>query len=307
MANTTLTVNQTAFSSYLAELWGCSEKSVSLSPAFPGYETGLLHSYPITKAHHWNGWKARHSKSVGHWWCRSLQEAADNYSWPESSEGRSFAELSGALRQALTDRDDTRAHQMCLAIFSWGGVARRSTDKSRVWVDQQLQHGTLCESLLTAVKLLAPDVSHCLDSFDGQTLLMNSAMTKVYAAADPANIIIYDGRVGGALGMLTLYWLEGQAKHSMPPDMAFPWGNGAGKSSRNPSQGHMIFPKFDYSPSRTVLRNRTWASWVRTASGIFQHMRSINPNIKSLGQIEQAMFMIGYRVQFEAPASPQAK
>ena len=85
-----------------------------------------------------------------------------------------------------------------LAISKWGGVAQKQTDRSRLWVTKATGPDLIAR-ITRAVELLkgADDPTQC---FDGEKLLMNSAVTKVYAFADSTRwLAIYDGRVGAAL------------------------------------------------------------------------------------------------------------
>ncbi|MFN3792931.1 hypothetical protein [Massilia sp.] len=80
-------------------------------------------------------------------------------------------------------------------------------------------------------------------------LWMNSATTKVYAAADPeGKTAIYDGRVGAALGMLVRQFLERQALAEVPAELAFRWGAPQSTKqealrTRDPSNEHYVFKK----------------------------------------------------------------
>lgn len=312
-----LTNNQRLFAEYLAKLWG-KPGFVAESSGFPPDEaTGrsfssgkhapqgvLLHGYRISQSRHWTPWRARVSKPIQHWWCRSLWEAFSHYSWPEAPQPNSFQCIAARLRQALLVNDQAAVRHECLAIFKWGGVARKADDKSRVWIEAQYQQSTLCQSIIQATQLLQPSSLQGLNAFDGRGLLMNAAMTKVYAAADPANIIIYDGRVGAALGLLARYWLVRSHIADVPADLAFRWGRGQGSAKRDPSLGGYSFPEL-YSPStKTHHRDAVWAGQVRLAGQLLKQIMVLNSSITSIGDIEKALFMIGFSVEPEFPAQP---
>ena len=214
-----------------------------LFPVGDASEAGLLHSFRISKHQSWKPWKGRIASVVHHWWCHSLQEAFLHYSWPDSPKPNSFQCIAARLRQALAVHDQETARNACLAIFRWGGVRGR---KSLAWVEDQYQQKTLCQSIIQAVQLLQPGSAQGLAAFDGKRLLMNSAMTKVYAAADPDHIIIYDGRVGAALGLLARYSLMRAGVTSVPADLSFRWGAGQGDTTnRDPSLGAFKFSKLN--------------------------------------------------------------
>jgi len=296
-----LTGNQKAFAQYLADLWGKPEvpdEMRGLLPVGDASGAGLLHSYRTSKHPSWKPWKGRINSSVQYWWCHSLWEASSHYSWPDAPKPRSFQCIAARLRQALAVRDQAAAYQACLDIFDWGNVAQDPDDKSRVWVDNQYQHKTLCQSIMRAVQMLQPGFAQGFAAFDGKEFLMNSAMTKIYAAADPNHIIIYDGRVGAALGLLARSWLMRVGLPSVPSDLAFRWGAGKGKTNRDPSLGGYKF--FKLSSAQCQL----WASQVLLAGKLLQQVMVCNPSIGSLAELEKALFMIGYNVDPDLPPLP---
>lgn len=294
-----LTANQKAFAQYLADLWGkpeVLEDMRGLLPVGNASGAGLLHSYRISKHTSWKPWKGRITSSVQHWWCHSLWEASSHYSWPDAPKPLSFQCIAARLRQALAAHDQQVARNACLAIFRWGGVRGR---KSLAWVDDQYQQKTLCQSIIQAVQLLQPGSAQGLAAFDGKRLLMNSAMTKVYAAADPDRIIIYDGRVGAALGLLTRYSLMRAGVPSVPADLSFRWGAGQGDTTnRDPSLGAFKFRKLN------AAQCQLWAGQVLLAGELLQQVMAYNPSIGSIAELEKALFMIGYNVDPELPPLP---
>ncbi|TRO30885.1 hypothetical protein EQ832_25530 [Pseudomonas sp. ALS1131] len=293
-----LTGNQKAFAQYLADLWGKPEVLVEMRGLLPvenASGAGLLHSYRISHSSHWKRWKGRFASTVHHWWCHSLQEAFIHYSWLDSPKPNSFQCIAARLRQALAVHDQATARDACLAIFRWGGVRGR---KSLAWVEDQYQQKSLCQSIMQAVQLLQPGSAQGLAAFDGKKLLMNSAMTKVYAAADPDNIIIYDGRVGAALGLLARYWLLRAGVPTVPADLAFRWGDGRSDANRNPSLGEFKFRKLN------AAQCQLWAGQVLLAGELLQQVMAYNPSIGSIAEIEKALFMIGYNVDTDLPPLP---
>jgi hypothetical protein len=121
-----------------------------------------------------------------------------------------------------------------------------------------------------------------------EIFLMNSAMTKVYAFADPEErLAIYDGRVGAALGLFVVCLCERQKLEAVPSELAFAWHDGRGrKNRRNPSQGLLKFPRLG--------EHQLHASNMRRAS------RVLNSAAQQAGcsvqDMERALFMIGYDV-----------
>lgn len=281
-----LTPKQEEFASYLASLW-------------VGKTDSFMHRYETSKHHSWNLWKERDRGKD--WWCLTLRQAAEHYSWPQRPVPHDFPSIASHLRKALVTNNDAAAAIACLEIFRWGGVARTEDDGSRRWIKAQLAKKTLCGSIKTAVELLRPGCAQALKAFDGLNLLMNSAMTKVYAAADSDNIIIYDGRVGAALGLLTHRWLAGKGESSVPSDLAFRWGPKADDpaATRNPSLDDFRFLSLYTASTSTLNRVECWADLVRTTSRILRRVVATlaeQGEIVTLLDLERALFMIGYNV-----------
>jgi len=173
-----------------------------------------------------------------------------------------------------------------------GGVARRADDASRRWVDGQESAGTLIKALDGAVSHLQPEAAVLARfDFDGTDLPMNSATTKLFAAADPSNAtLLFDGRVGAALCLLVRRFLEIRAALiPIPLELLFYWGPHATKRGlRDPST-----PRFTFRNINQVTGiARAQAS--QRANIVAQRLHAkagIAPD-----KLERALFMVGYSV-----------
>lgn len=243
--------------------------------------------------------------NVTEWWCESLSQACKHYSWSESTSCGTFGDIAARLRLALAHEDNASAMKACLDIFEWGGVALKPSDRSRVWVRTQSQDGSLVQRIKEAVTLLQPDSEQPLLRFDGKVLLMNSAMTKVYTAADETgNVVIYDVRVGAALGLLARRLLESLDLNQVPSELAFRWGapatvTAAKQRTRDPSKGKLHFECLP-NPSANPEADYTRAKLVRSTSKL---LNQVVMNLAALGEtvcitdLERALFMLGYDVR----------
>lgn len=295
---------QQAFADHLATLWS-------------GGPGSFEHRYSITKNRAWKPWKERIQPQSKDWWCLSLAQAAEHYSWPESKAPDDFASIAARLRAALAANDCVAARTACLEIFKWGGVANKPDDASLQWVEAQAAERTLCRSILRAVELLRPTSDESLTAFDGTNLLMNSAMTKIYAAAAPDGIIIYDGRVGAALGLLARKWLDGIGQSVVSPDLAFRWGPNQktpnnNVETRDPSQeGFEFVCLYKKSTAKQPHQAEVWAGLVRITSRILQEViRMLNAQGQgaTLLSLERALFMVGFDVRYPlVTATPMAQ
>jgi hypothetical protein len=153
----------------------------------------------------WLGPKWHHFNRGEAWACHSLKEAFEKYFWNGRNYESNKKELDGLkiyLTECMKARDDRRSANVICDIFKWGGTNRN--DENRRWTDRRAHRGTLCRAIDEGVRLLKDsNASASLDRFNGCDLRMNSSFAKVYALADrDGSLIIYDGRVGAALGHL---------------------------------------------------------------------------------------------------------
>jgi len=186
------------------------------------------------------------------WKCKNLCNAFTQYWWHGSFElaARKLARYRRAWQSACKRGDKKRAKAVVLCIFNWGGVLNSGNNKKSVcrkkgfipWMKSAMNE------LLNA--------NDNVTNFRSSRYRMNSAYTKAYAVMHD-ELIIYDSRVGAALGLLARRFLEGKQKNgtdveTLKPLLAFPWGSerapqgkwlSASASTRNPSSDRMKFPK----------------------------------------------------------------
>ena len=184
------------------------------------------------------------------------------------------------------------AASVCHRILDWGGVAKKTNDASRLWIKDQEYAGTLIQALSCAVSHLHPSAA-ALSRFDynGADIPMNSATTKLFAAADPSNAtLIFDGRVGAALCLLVRRYLEvRQLPLAVPPDLLFYWGKHRTKPLlRNPSNTGFAFSEINQ------VSNIARAQASQRANIVAHRMHEIKGI--SAEDLERALFMVGYAV-----------
>jgi hypothetical protein len=262
------------------------------------------HWYSITSHRCWKNWKAGGQSTFSLalpgpareslWWCASLKEASQHYSWTASPHG-TFVSLSSKLRAAMSASHQSVVATLCHQILDWGGVAHSASNASRLWIDSQASGQSLINALQHAVSHLNPKGAP-LTRFDfgGIDLPMNSATTKLFAAADPNNAtLIFDGRVGAALCLLVRRFLEVRAvtkpTQHVPTELLFYWGPHITKKGlRDPSTSQYTFRNIN----QVSGLERAQAS--QRANAVAQRLyvrKSIAPD-----DLERALFMIGYSV-----------
>lgn len=314
-----LTPTQADFAKFLASLWLFNEDFAinplqieQTEPCVTHFgPTNFFHQYKITRHPAWNTWKAGiagHPGALGptytnfrqnSWWCRSLKDACLHYSWSNGSAAR-VTQLSQSIKAAINIGNTTQVKDLCFEIFKWGNVAKKANDASRLWVENVALNGALIGDINRAVQLLQPTAVAPLMVFDGESLLMNSAMTKIYAAADfTQTVIMYDGRVGSALGLFVRLFLQSTGGASVPQDLAFLWGpaQGVGKAKlRNPSKGTYKFKSL-YGAS---VNDADRANVLRLTNRILEEtcvlLLQKHNCTATVHDLEKALFMIGYRV-----------
>src|ERR1700688_587368 len=157
------------------------------------------HSYAVPSRGKSSAWSR---KVDGKWSAVGLADAVSKYDWRGKSFSESKAEsdqFAADLRFAIQRSSNTDVCAILRAIMHWGGVDDKHRQKRTFeWIERNADE--ISAKLSNAVNLIKDEWAS-LDSFDGVNLIMNSTMTKILSLADPEQkLVIYDGRVGGALG-----------------------------------------------------------------------------------------------------------
>ena len=135
------------------------------------------------------------------------------------------------------------------------------------------------------------------DNFDN--IHMNAGYTKIYSLLLD-NFIIYDGRVGAALGLLVRFFLEENHYDSIPQSLNFAFGlpkiSHANKQEllkRNPSNHRFVFGALANNSKRHI-ENNIRANWLLNKVTVESNFSTTSNPLRSL---EAALFMIGYDVR----------
>ena len=227
---------------------------------------------------------------------QSLEECLTSYSW----NGKGFKEndaklghLQGRLQQSLREKNVDLAASSFKEIYQWGGV-RYKGNISGSWLCNSFQDRTLIDKITDSIDILKTGQN--LDKFDGQNLIMNSGYTKVASLAAPREnpLIIYDGRVGAALGDLVAMAMQSKQKKMICSELCFPWGGARGKgNSRNPSTDKLKFPRLFGGH----------ASHMKHARAMHNASKIVIRATECLGirprEMEAALFMWGYDIRYK--------
>lgn len=262
-----------------------------------GSPNGFCHSYLM-------------KKPAKHWACDSIYSAYETYHWPFRSldpytghelrgssledSARYLGALSLRLRNSIENMDHAACSKYCLLILQWGGV-RNKNDKRIQQLGSQI-----CNYFREVEQIFSSDL--LLSDYYRDGIIMNSGFTKIYALY-LEDFIIYDGRVGAALGFLVRKFCEDMELNQVPPELLFAWGRGKEQTykpgsinRRNPSKGHYIFPELLNNPKRHTESNIK-ANWLLKA--ILDNTQSKFNKLDQKMQLialQSALFMIGYCV-----------
>ncbi|NLX88398.1 MAG: hypothetical protein GXZ09_03185 [Syntrophomonadaceae bacterium] len=198
------------------------------------------------------------------------------------------------LRNSIENMDHAACSKYCLLILQWGGV-RNKNDKRIQQLGSQI-----CNYFREVEQIFSSDL--LLSDYYRDGIIMNSGFTKIYALY-LEDFIIYDGRVGAALGFLVRKFCEDMELNQVPPELLFAWGRGKEQTykpgsinRRNPSKGHYIFPELLNNPKRHTESNIK-ANWLLKA--ILDNTQSKFNKLDQKMQLialQSALFMIGYCV-----------
>ncbi len=118
-----------------------------------------------------------------------------------------------------------------------------------------------------------------------------------------ADFVIYDGRVGAALGLLVRKYCEDKMLGDIPDELAFVWSKGkestytsSHMNKRNPSRGKYKLPELLNNPKRHI-ENNIKANWllkeiIQRTDSRFNRL----DKVIQLRALEATLFMIGYDV-----------
>lgn len=250
------------------------------------------------------------------WSCTSIFNAFENYEWRFSytdyfteqkvighsyiQSATSLDSLRFQLRDAVQNGDNERCYLICCMILKWGGVLgsdmkgnKRSLCVLKPYLTDYLQ---AIQDYFNA----SPELSSRYEvQFKGRVekIRMNAGYTKIYALLCD-DFIIYDGRVGGALGLLVRLYLDSVTDRKydkVPEDIAFYYGKAKNnKVNRNPSKDNYVFRSLS-NQAAVHIRNNIKANWIVSALDLTDQTE-FSKQQDPFRAIEAALFMIGYKI-----------
>ena len=267
----------------------CNQEQVLEFCRFLAHEWGgnRRHSYDVPSRGKLSAW----SRAVnGKWSAVGLADAVSKY----ACSGKDFLEnkaeldrLAADLQSAIRQNSSRDVCAILRAIMHWGGVDNKHRQRRTFeWIER---NGDEISAKLSYAVDLIKDERASLESFDGVNLIMNSTMTKVVSLADPEQrLVIYDGRIGGALGFFVAKFAEEREirQHDLADQLLFALDR---ETKRTPGTKRIHFPVLFGS-----ARDRCHALMVRWASQLICLVAEECQ--ASPREIEAALFMWGYNV-----------
>ena len=234
-----------------------------------------------------------------HWQCDSLYSAYQNYQWKKlglTATSKRLAALATVLQNSVHSNDSAGCLAASHQILEWGGVTASNADNLLA----KHTAGELLPFFKRAYHELASDSAD--DAKIPQHVEMNSGFTKLYALLMP-DFVIYDSRVGAALGLLVRRFCEDKKRANVPDVLSFAYakarpakGHQPGRNPRDPSTALHQFPALR-NDAVFHTRHNLRANWL--LRGVLDKTNSrFNslPDGQQLRALEAALFMIGYQV-----------
>ena len=213
----------------------------------------LVRSWSKTQMHRFDVSRSRiqgNSLDEGFFEVNSLEESFRSYTWNSADYSANKINLERfqvELRRSLDEGDVSKTRELFLDIYMWGGVKWTkkggAENRSGAWLRECFENETLVAKIQISVQHLVSGQN--LTRFNGQDLIMNSGFTKVASLASSSShpLIIFDGRVGAALGHLVSLAMDEGNYSDLAASLLFPWGGARTKSVfRNPSNKKIKFP-----------------------------------------------------------------
>lgn len=238
----------------------------------------------------------------------NLADGFKAYEWAGSKYDESNGKLDAikasydATINATTDAHirDAACRDMIQRVMEWGLGKGPAYKANMEWA-----HGHqlgLYQRIESGREIIDSDIPDTTD-FDAK-LRMNAGYTKVFALLCRRSII-YDGRVGAALGFLVRRYCVQSRRSEVPALLTFPWASPRSDTngfSRDPSGDGLTFPKLN-NRSRYHADWNIRANWLIEAAMLKASANSAREGRSDawwdgedgMRKVEAALFMLGYR------------
>ncbi len=228
----------------------------------------------------------------------SLEDAYKRYWWNKKNykeNKKILDELKNKIKvfHNKEDRDPNECYELVKAVFDWGGVWKARNEKHV----NKIPKKDLLQQIEDGINEMGSQKPN-LDVFDKKRSRMNAGYTKYYSLACE-DVIIYDGRVGAALGLIARKFCEDRNKDKVPSGLNFRWGPAQNSEiNRDPSENNYKFIKFNAN-DRKHAESNIRANWIIVEA--LKRAKRKKPDITwaadeeiDIRMIEAALFTMGY-------------
>ena len=234
------------------------------------------------------------------WSCDSLTDAFRQYRWNRESWHQNKTRLDSYrrdLREAVGDDDVDRAADACERILRWGGVWARNgayLRRRRSSLLDELRH---LQAVIDGDHTPSASEMRWDVSATAAECRMNAGFVKIYSLLCD-HCVIYDGRVGAALGLLVRQFREHKGRTTVPRCLAFAFGSpkealdARYPKLRDPSRNGLRFPRLrPSSPHHTAqLMRANWFLRSILETGAW----AASPGEDGFHELAAGLFMVGY-------------
>ena len=258
------------------------------------------------------------------WCCSSLWDAYNKYYWGSldpneptnhpkhritsiSDTEHCLERLSDQLKSNLSGDETINLSSTCEKVLIWGGVGRNKHIASHLRYsltceEDRRSYLNACANLLTSEMKELTGIGEISIGGIAHPVQIDSGTTKIFSLIVP-NFIIYDSRVGAALGILIAKWARVKNISEIPGALHFPWGSGSKTTNRNANEllsSHKpVFPRMPRGSARLGFNIK--ASWIceqlaANIASLSTDKFSLMPTPKRIRAIEAALFMLGYSI-----------
>lgn len=234
------------------------------------------------------------------WSCESLSDAFRQYRWNRESWPENRTKLDAYrrdLREAVGDVDVDRAADACERILRWGGVWARNgayLARRRSSLLDELRH---LQAMIGGDHTPSPSEMRRDPSAADTACRMNAGFVKIYSLLCD-HCVIYDGRVGAALGLLVRQFCEQTGRTTVPRCLAFAFGspkeapNAKSRKLRDASRNGLRFPRLRPDPRfhTAQLMRANWFLLSILKTGAWPD----SPGEGGFHELAAGLFMVGY-------------
>jgi len=226
---------------------------------------------------------------------------------------RKLESLRKNIKSAQANGDEEALFEAIKSVLFWGATGSITLDENtkrrgtylanKDWLDNTIVNSTEHSLLTFLVNMQSLLSGSELDTSTFNNLSrMNAGFTKIYALAFE-NFIIYDGRVGAALGYFVANYCEEKTLTSVPELLRFAWGKSESQArNRDPSRPTLglVFPALSNTKEDHWAVCNVYANWIIDAAlthagGVFGGKKGP----EAIRAIEAALFMVGYELPFQ--------